>query len=71
MVKLEGTNDIGGPRGDTGDGTKADHARDYAQNVKGTGDWQNTQANLGLHHEDNCSQESHLVSEWSGPSEGL
>lgn len=38
MVKLEGTNDIGGPRGDTGDGTKADHARDYAQNVKGTGD---------------------------------
>lgn len=38
MVKLEGTNHVGGPRGDTGDSTKADDARDYAQDVKGTWD---------------------------------
>ena len=58
MLKLKGTNNIGRPCGYAGDSTQADHAWYYAQSLEGTRDRQDTEANLGLHHENNCSKES-------------
>ena len=61
MSKLEGTNSTGRPCGDARNSTKTDNTGDYSQALEGPGDWQNTEANLGLHHENNCPKESQLV----------
>jgi hypothetical protein len=52
VTLLELADDVVGPGGDNGDDQHADDTGDETKGVKGGGDRQNSQTDLGLHHED-------------------
>ncbi|KAI6762199.1 hypothetical protein HG531_002752 [Fusarium graminearum] len=60
MVALKDTDHVAGPSCDCGDNDETDDTGDDSEDVKDSWDGQNTQTNLGLHHEGDSANPSDL-----------
>lgn len=61
MVTLKNTDHVVGPGCDGGDDDEADDAGEDAEDVEDSWDGQNTETDLGLHHESNGADPADLL----------